>query len=280
MTTQVPARTISVVVLSHQAPASLIDAVRSLQAQQPACEVVVVNSGGGGTERLLQLASLNCRVIERRERLNPGAARNLGIIKTSGDIVAFLADDCRAIPGWIAARLKHHDERHAVVASALIPDRPDRLVTLASHVMLFGRRMPECPSADVQLYGASYRREIFNRYGLFREDLRTGEDTDFHARLSPDDKPIWAPDVVTTHKGPATLAAFFRDQIMRGERAAAAWTGMTGTSRVGTIRNTALRIRRTLALLPRLTHRARLRLSLLIIAGNIAYTWGSMRQRR
>jgi glycosyltransferase involved in cell wall biosynthesis len=280
MTTQAPA--ISVIVLSHQAPASLPDAVRSLQAQGTACEIVVVNSGGGGPQRLLQLAGVDCRIIESRERLNPGAARNIGIRETSGDIVAFLADDCRVTGTWIATRIARHAAGHRVVASALIPDQPGLLANLASHVMLFGRRMPGCPVADAQRYGASYHRSVFEQYGLFRDDLRTGEDTDFHARLATDDKPVWAPDIITIHRGPTTLGALFSDQATRGARTAAAWPQISGASSKQVLRNTWERIRRTRDLLPRVLPAGsnRFAITALVIAGNVAYAWGALRQSR
>jgi glycosyltransferase involved in cell wall biosynthesis len=242
----------------------------------------VVNSAGGGTQRLLQLAGVDCRIIEHRERLNPGAARNIGIKATSGDIVAFLADDCRVTGTWIATRIARHAEGHRVVASALIPDQPGLLANLASHVMLFGRRMPSCPTADAQLYGASYRRSVFDHYGLFREDLRTGEDTDFHARLATGDKPVWAPDIITVHVGPATLRAFFSDQATRGARTAAAWSRISGASSAQVMRNTWQRIRRTWDLLPRVlpTGSNRFAIHALVVAGNIAYAWGALRQSR
>ncbi|HYH47235.1 MAG TPA: glycosyltransferase family A protein, partial [Thermoanaerobaculia bacterium] len=88
------------VVLALGNPPELAAAVRSLLDQGEPMEVVVVNSAGGGAAATLAAAGLAVPVIERPERLLPGAARNLGIAATRAPFVAFLAADCWAEPGW------------------------------------------------------------------------------------------------------------------------------------------------------------------------------------
>ena len=70
------------VVLGLGNPPELPDAVRSLLSQSEPIEVVVVNSAGGGAAAALAAAGLDVPVIERAERLLPGAVRNLGIAAT------------------------------------------------------------------------------------------------------------------------------------------------------------------------------------------------------
>lgn len=213
---------LAVVVIGHRAPAMLREAVASLLAQDPRPEIVVVNSGGGGAARLV--AGLPVSVIERAETLWPGAARNLGIAATAAPFVAFLAEDCLAAPGWVAARLAAHGAGAEAVASALLPDRNRHPVALAAHLSLFAARLPTTPEPEALRYGCSYTRALLERAGPFREDLRTGEDTEFHARIGV---PIaWAPAVRTIHRADPRLAALFADSAARGARAAAAWREM------------------------------------------------------
>src|SRR5262249_39445175 len=82
------------VVLSLENEPGLVDAVRSILAQRPTPEVVVVNSGGGDPASTLRAAGIDVPVIDVRRRLLPGAVRNLGIGATSAPVVAFLAADC------------------------------------------------------------------------------------------------------------------------------------------------------------------------------------------
>src|SRR5688572_19125343 len=58
---------------------------------------------------------------------------------------------------------------------------------------------------------------------LFREDLKVGEDTDFKERLPRRHRPVWAPEVCTTHANPTTLPAMMRDAFRRGYRSRRNW---------------------------------------------------------
>jgi glycosyltransferase involved in cell wall biosynthesis len=213
---------LAVVVLSVGAPLELTSAVASLRRQAPALELVVVNSGGGDATAVLAGQATDLRIITRQEVLLPGAARNLGIRATRAPFIAFLAADCLAADGWASARLERHLTGVPAVASALMPSRPRNLFAWASHLALFVRRLPDTPLAETLCYGASFARPLFDRYGLFREDLRIGEDTEFFARLPETLRPAWTAAVVTVHATPTTWRRMLRDQFERGQRTAAA----------------------------------------------------------
>ena len=189
---------LAVVVIGLGAPAELIEAVRSVEAQDMAAEIVVVNSGGGDAAKLLSDAGIHVPVRETAERLYVGAARNLGIAMTAAPFVAFLASDCLAAPGWVAERVRLHKTGMRSVASAVLPAAPENRISWAHHLLLFPRRLPGLKASDALRYGASYDRRLFDEIGLFDGSLRTGEDTEFAARLS--EPPAWEPRVVTLHR--------------------------------------------------------------------------------
>jgi len=230
------------VVMSVGNPPSLVAAVRSLLGQGEAVELVVVNSGGGDAAATLKAAGLDVKVIEHATLLWPGAARNEGILATRAPYVAFLASDCVAEPGWIAGRLARHRAGALMVSSAVKNLTPDNLWSRASHVALFAKRMPGLRAEDAVHYGISYDRRLFDRFGLFREDVRVGEDSELNDRL----KGIaisWAPEVRAAHLHPATAAALLGDQRARGRRMAAGLRRLTGRdSRWRVARNAFSRI--------------------------------------
>ncbi|MFO1185947.1 MAG: glycosyltransferase family A protein [Bauldia sp.] len=217
-----PLPDLAVVVLSVGAPAELVAAVKSVIAQGQPTELVVVNSGGGDARGLLVGEGIDVPVLERQERLFVGAARNIGIANTTARWIAFLAADCLAAPGWASERLRLHRDGAAMVASAVMPDRPDSLVCWADHLLRFARRLPGLPAADALLYGVSFDRRVFERIGLFDGSLATGEDTELLARAAHFGKPVWAPTVVLVHRNARSVGGLLRDQAVRGRAYAVA----------------------------------------------------------
>lgn len=230
---------IAVVVLAMGAPATLIGAVRSVLDQGLAAEIVVVNSAGGDAAGLLARHGIEVRVIERRERLYAGAARNLGIAATGAPYVAFLADDCLAAPDWLARRLKHHKAGRKTVASAMLHDKPKSRVAWAHHILLFALRLPGLPPRHALRYGVSFSREVFEKYGPYDETLRAGEDTDFLDRLPRDLKPLWAPEVVTLHRNCDRVLPLLWDMLRRGHRYGLSRRLIRGQTIVRTLRDIA-----------------------------------------
>lgn len=223
-------KAIAAIVLSVRAAPEFAGAVRSLLQQSEAPEIVVVNSGGGDAAAVLRREGMDVPVIESAALLTPGAARNRGIAATTAPVVSFLAQDCLAAPGWTAGRLAAHRGGRSAVGSALVHDRPGNPVACAAHLFLFFRRLPGTPAQEALAYGASYDRALFARHGVFREDLRTGEDTEFHGRLAPEDRPAWEPSIRTVHRTPGGVRELVRDHRDRGRRAVRARSILGGTT--------------------------------------------------
>lgn len=212
---------LAVVVLALYAPDQAVHAVNSLLAQHPPVEIVVVNTGGGGMAEKMSRAGIDVLVAEIESPRFVGAARNIGIARTSAPYVAFLAADCLATPGWAAARLAAHRAGAAAVGTAVVNSDPDNVVAWAAHLCGWVRRLPgQQKRSEQQQHGASYDRILFAKYGLFREGLRTAEDTEFNRRLP--EAPVWEPTVMTVHKNPTNFLKLLKDQFARGSRSARA----------------------------------------------------------
>lgn len=274
---------LAAVVLAVGAPAELADAVRSLLAQPPECELLVVNSGGGDAAARLRGAGLEVPVREHPTRLLPGAARNAGLAATHAPYVAFLAADCIALEGWTAARADLHAQGVAVVASAVVNPYRRNPSAWATQTLLFARRTPGIPEERALLYGCSYDRALFARFGSFRGDLRAGEDTEMHRRFDDSVGIRWCPRVRTAHRHPTTPWGLLGDQYARGGRAARAWAALGRASRGAVARAAFARLRSCADLAWRTCEPAdrkwlALALPLLPIA-TFAYALGALRAR-
>lgn len=272
---------LAVIILSHGPRPTLSEAVRSILQQDADAEIVVVHSGPGDVRDALRSAGIDVRVVQVDERLRPGGARNLGVETTRAPYVAFLADDCLAEPGWVRHRLRVHLAGASAVASALACHKPANPIALAAHLSLYFRRMPRAVPGRALKYGVSYARPLFQKYGCFRADLESGEDTEFNQRLVGVDAPIWAPDVLTVHQGVETLSGFFRSQFLRGRRMARAWRELGALDPMSVARDALARtdaIVREAWSLVEPKHRGAAALSMpLILLGNIVYAWGAWR---
>lgn len=270
---------IAVVVMSYGPRASLAAAVRSVQNQDTPAEIVVVHSGGGDVAAYLREAGVDVRVVQSDTRLLPGATRNAGIAATRAQVVSFLADDCTAEPGALRARLVAHDSGARSVSSALLCHRPRNPCALAAHLSLYARRMPRIAPIVALRYGASYARNLFDEAGLFREDIESGEDTEFHQRLREDDKPVWRPEVRTTHFGVDTFGSLISSQFKRGRRMASAWAAIGAYDKFAVARDAISRtstiVREGLSVVDPENRRTAWLSIPLIACGNIAYACGA-----
>ena len=102
----------SVVLVTHNRRDLLGRTLDALAAQtRPADEVIVVDNGStdGSAELLEERRGRQyppgLQVITRPANLPVAEGRNLAVAASTGDVVAFTDDDCRARPGWLEALL-------------------------------------------------------------------------------------------------------------------------------------------------------------------------------
>lgn len=234
--------TVSVVIGTRHRPESLERCLNSLVAQTiPPDEVIIVDDGA------LDVASALCvldragvRAIYENKSHNPGLtkSRNLGIRRSSGDVVVFLDDDVELVPRYLEALVRGYESHPAAggVAGRLIDpplpwhkrallrlfmlDSSREGAVLANGVGILVRSITEATRVDwFSGCNMSYRRQVFDQF-MFDECFAGngwGDDRDFSYRVSRAYPLICVPDAEVRHheepKGRAGEAEFGRTEI-------------------------------------------------------------------
>lgn len=215
---------ISVIIPAYNAGATIAACLASLRVQdpQPAGEVVVVDSSSDDTPGIVARGFPEVDLIHLPGRTDPGTARNLGIARTRGEILAFTDADCQVAPDWIEALSHAHGGPYRIIGgSVMSANPPGDAVGLAGYLAEFREFLPERPRAEVPhipTCNISYRREVFDRFGGYDGRFYPQEDLVFHRRLRrAGERILFDPAIRVRHRHRSRPADFLEHQRRIGE---------------------------------------------------------------
>jgi glycosyltransferase involved in cell wall biosynthesis len=180
---------VSVVIPTHNRPARLSTAIRSVVNQTEAdFEAFVVDDGSpddAAADVVRAFGDARLRYVRLPVSRGPGAARNAGVTRASAPYVAFLDDDDEWLPEKLAVQLavlEGSSERVGGVYSARITVDEVAGTTVTTR----------CKQKQFDIYSGEnvittsaivVRRAGFDAVGLFDETLFSGQDFDMWIRL-------------------------------------------------------------------------------------------------
>ena len=193
---------LSVVIPTH----SRAERLRALLASIDGADEVIVAADRPTAEVDAVLAQAGVRVV--RTAGGPAVARNAGWRAASGELIAFVDDDCEAAPGWIAALRAAADGADVIVQGRVESHPAER-----HRVGPFNRTLHvDAAGPFFQTANILYPRALLERLGGFDEAFPhpAGEDTDLGWRaLEAGARAVFAPDALVWHAvhemGPAAL---------------------------------------------------------------------------
>ena len=176
---------IIVPVLNEQSTiGDLLRSLAKLNYPREKTEILVVDSGSSdNTQQIVRRFQIPL-LIEVKKHTSY-AARNLGISKSSGDIIAFTDGDCIVSPSWLNDLVDGFaDPKVGGVAGSILPLKPRTIVerfqamTDEPNHKPNHRPLPYAVTANV-----AFKREVFESIGRFDETLPSGSDIDFTLRM-------------------------------------------------------------------------------------------------
>ena len=204
---------VSVVIPAYNCARMIEQSVGSVLRQDyPNIEVIVVDDGstdqtGEAVQRLTQQSD-KIKYFSQ-DNQGPGAARNRGILEASGDYIAFLDADDQLLKGSIAERARFLDaakgtglvfsDYYDLNENCETEGQTPRLAEFifGSHFEMIDEKLPNCYIADTdfpQKYLSYHpypvwtgtvmiRKSVVPAAGLFRTDIKSGEDHDYWLRV-------------------------------------------------------------------------------------------------
>ena len=214
---------VSVVVCAYNAADTLGECLTSLEAlEYPDVELLVVNDGSKDATGQIAHSFARVKVIDIP---NGGlsAARNVGLERATGSIVAYTDADVRVEPDWLDNLIQPllRSDVVGVGGPNLVPPEDSWLAQCVgrapggpTHVLLDDRIAEHIPGCNMAFWTESLRAI----QGFNPTFLRAGDDVDVCWRLQARGWKIgFAPTAVVWHHPRPSLRAFWRQQVGYGE---------------------------------------------------------------
>ncbi len=220
-------------VLTRNRPGPLkrcLASIERLRSDHIPFEVIVVDDGSDPPVGVAEgdFQSLKIHTVHL-EHSGVAAARNAGIKESAGDFVGFIADDYVLPEGFLMDinRFFHEYPAAQVISHNIDPRGPllFRPVQQLYFELSIGQAVPP-QQADCDLIysftlpasrAAMFRREVFEKVGVFDESLRVGEDGEFGKRMALAGIPIYLfRHKRVSHFDARTSADYFRQRLRYG----------------------------------------------------------------
>ncbi|MBI3649884.1 MAG: glycosyltransferase [Acidobacteria bacterium] len=197
---------VSVIVPCYNSARTIRACLRALLNQQTTIpyEVIVVDSSTDETPRIVEREFPTVRLLHRHQRAFAGAARNLGIRATQAPFCLLIDSDCLAKSDLIEQVMARHQEGdYAAVGGCLRNGTPGSLSGLIGYWIEFKEFMPSAPrrlEKSIPTANLAYRRETFEKYGGFDDDMYMAEDILLNWKLySQGERLLFDPALEVTH---------------------------------------------------------------------------------
>jgi GT2 family glycosyltransferase len=218
---------VTVVIPTHQRGhvlARSLEALGRVEAPVGGLEVIVVDDGSdeanlAAVVRAVEACPL-ARLI-RQANAGPARARNTGYRAGTGELVAFIDDDCAPTPNWLlrlVVPFEGGDERLGAVGGRVLPEPPHNWISRFCAATEYSSGLQPV-FLNAATANACFRRRVLDELGGFDEGFQHpgGDDPDLSERARKAGYRLeFVPDAIVHHAELEALGDFLLHMFRRG----------------------------------------------------------------
>lgn len=227
MSSNFPQPFVSVIVPVRNGADSIRKTIEALMTQgypRDRYEIIVVDNASADNTR--EIARAYPVILLEEKELGSYAARNAGVAKASGDILAFTDSDCMPKPEWIQNGVAFLEKHSAHVAGGHVEftfsDKPtpaeylDSLIGINNQDSIAKHGM----AATANLF---VRKITFRKVGNFNAKMQSGGDSEWSARAKiSGEKMLFIDDAVVLHPA-RPFGELIKKHVRIGSGSIAVW---------------------------------------------------------
>lgn len=198
-----------------------IDALERQSFPPLGFEVIIVNNDPSGNIPVDLCVPDNVLIINE-PKTGSYAARNAGITKSKGGILAFTDSDCIPDKNWIVNALAHFsDDSIALIGGKvnIFKDKDASNLVYTYEKYTSFRQEINVPKGNGITANLFVRKEIALQVGMFNSHINSGGDRDFTRRcVSTGHRMVYAENVIVYHPARKTLK-----DLLQKEKRIASW---------------------------------------------------------
>ena len=208
---------ISVIVPSCNSERTISKTIKSLlnQDYKGKYEIIVVDKSTDKTPEIV--SKFPVKLIKQKSK-GISAARNLGVKKAKGKIIAFIDSDCIAPKNWLTNLLKPLSDKNVMAVSGTYKtENRESIVARFTGYEIEQRheRMKNLETIDfVGGFNCAYKKSVFLKVGGFNTNFAQSEDGELSYRVSKTGYRIkFNPSAYVYHYHPETLVKFLKQRF-------------------------------------------------------------------
>ena len=213
---------LSIIIASYNSQNTIQKCLESLENQITGeiFEVIVVDSSTDNTASLVSEKFPQVKLYKFSERKFPGDARNIGVSKAEGEILAFTDADCFVEPDWVNKIIEAHQKtEHPVIGGAVDNGNPESYVGWGYYFCEFSQWIPqtkECYFVDIPTTCLSVKRWAFEKYGPFLEGIYCSDSVFNWNLVQGGYQPLFVPQIKVAHINIDDLRDFLERKVRHG----------------------------------------------------------------